>query len=125
MKEVCNTISDEFTCKLSNIWANINDKDCGNRVHVHPNSSISGTIYLQTDENSGKIVFLNEDSPMKHYNFHAGDNSNLFYKNVSYQPKNGMIIFFPSWIPHYVETSRSEMPRISMSFNLMQFNAKI
>jgi len=119
-KDVCASISETFVCRLGNIWVNINDRDCRNDIHRHPGSTISGTIYLQTDENCGNIVFYNVDSPMKHYTFLPGEKCNFFYDHVKYRPKNGMIIFFPSWLSHEVEPSGSDIPRISMSFNLTQ-----
>jgi len=30
-----------------------------------------------------------------------------------------MIIFFPSWFEHSVQSSRSDEPRISIAFNIM------
>jgi uncharacterized protein (TIGR02466 family) len=120
ISELSSAISNTFKAELLNIWININDRGCRNEKHVHPRSTLSGTIYIQTDDSTGNIVFFNDDSPSKHYTFEPGETSALFYKHVAYKPKDGMIIFFPSWVPHMVRASNSNLPRISMSFNIQQ-----
>ena len=120
INELKDSINPNLIFRLSNAWININEKGCGNGKHVHPSSVFSGTIYVQTDDDTGDIVFFNDHSPIKHYPFqHWG--SDMFHDTVSYKPKNGMIILFPSWIPHSVQNSKSDIPRISISFNLLQY----
>ena len=31
----------------------------------------------------------------------------------------GTLIVFPAWLPHSVDTNQSELPRISIGFNVM------
>ncbi len=112
-------INSSYPLMLDNIWININERGDYNNIHVHPVSAFSGTIYIQTDDRTGKIRFFNDFYMPKHYPVKL-DNSDLFYQNVTYTPKNGMIIIFPSWIPHEVTSSDSDIPRISMSFNIRQ-----
>ncbi|MFN9956970.1 MAG: putative 2OG-Fe(II) oxygenase, partial [bacterium] len=75
--------------------------------------------YISIPENSGRIVFHNDFSPIKHYPF-VSENSPIFFRKVLYTPKNGMIVMFPSWVPHEVEMNTSNEPRISISFNVKQ-----
>jgi len=117
--EFANSIHPDYSFKLDNIWININEKGDYNGRHVHPVSSFSGTVYIQTDDNTGKIRFFNDFWMLKHYPVKL-DDSDIFCQNVSYTPRNGMIIIFPSWIPHEVMPSESDMTRISMSFNIRQ-----
>lgn len=112
-------INSSYPLMLDNIWININERGDYNNTHVHPVSAFSGTVYIQTDDKTGKIRFFNDFYMQKHYPVKL-DNSDLFYQNVTYTPKNGMIIIFPSWIPHEVTSSESDIPRISMSFNIRQ-----
>ena len=118
--ELSRTFSPNLELFLGNVWININEKGCRNVKHLHPGSALSGTIYIQTDNNTGNIVFFNDHSPMQHYTLQPGNNADLFQKKVTYHPKDGMIIFFPSWIPHLVQPSNSDLPRISISFNISQ-----
>jgi len=120
INDICADISQSFKCELNNIWININEKNNGNNEHVHPNSTFSGTIYLQTDKNTGNIIFKNPYFPIQHYNFVVPEDSNIFYQRVTYRPRNGMLIMFPAWMPHFVEPSNSDNSRISISFNINQ-----
>ena len=43
---------------------------------------------------------------------------NEFNGNYMIEPKDNMIIFFPSWFEHSVQSSRSDEPRISIAFNI-------
>ena len=39
------------------------------------------------------------------------------YPIITIPPKENMLIVFPSWVPHAVETNLSKEDRISLSFN--------
>ncbi len=117
--EFAESIGSDLFFRLDNIWININERGDYNGRHVHPVSSFSGTIYIQTDDNTGKIRFYNDYWMPKHYPVKL-DNTNLFCQHVNYTPRDGMIIIFPSWVPHEVLPSESDMTRISMSFNIRQ-----
>ena len=41
-------------------------------------------------------------------------NSNIWW----YTPQDNVLILFPSWLKHQVETNQSEEDRISISFNI-------
>lgn len=119
LHELSESINPEYTFKLDNVWVNINDRGNYNQRHVHPTSCFSGTIYLQVDNDTGKIKFFNDFWMIKHYPANL-ENSNLFCQNVTYTPRNGMMLIFPSWIPHEVTPSNSDLTRISISFNIRQ-----
>ena len=113
-------IDSNLNLKLDNVWINLNERGDSNKIHVHPVASMSGTIYIQVDENTGKIIFHDDHFAIKHYPLKV--NSRMFNQYVTYTPRNGMILFFPAWIPHEVTSSGSDMTRISISFNIKQVN---
>ena len=102
-----------------NFWLNINYKGHYNEKHFHPLSVFSGVIYISVNENSGNIIF-HTDSPSLHYQNVFNNESDLFYKEARYAPKNGMILLFPAWIAHSVTANMSDEPRISIAFNVKQ-----
>ena len=108
-------------CKLDldNCWLNVNYRGHHNNKHVHPLSVFSGVLYISTNDESGNIVFHNESAQI-HYPDISNNASNLFFREVTYRPKNGMILLFPAWIYHSVMPNMSDEPRISIAFNIRQ-----
>jgi len=108
-------------------WLNINQKGNFNPPHIHPGNDYSGVYYLCVPQDSGLIHFLDPRSAARlsspdpkteklEENWYAKSNpydSSIF----SYQPEEGKIIIFPSWLMHYSDPNRSEDLRISMPFN--------
>ena len=108
---------------LLNSWININTKYDYNRLHYHPYSVLSGSIYLDIplydNETDGRFVFRRcrefEDYNME---VHAR-NLDPIYKNISesINPKTGDILIFPSYLQHEVMPHLSKNNRISIAFN--------
>jgi len=103
--------------KITTSWFTQLDKGERGQVHNHHNCFISGVLYLQTNTESGNIVFRNfSDSrswliPTEYNIFNS--------KDWIYKPENGLILFFPSELHHQVEENKSEQTRHSLSFNIV------
>jgi len=101
---------------IANSWHNIQYKNSFLSTHCHPNSVISGVLYLKVDSLSSKLFFYN---PNPHVQFSNYIQRNKFnFKDESFEVKNGCLIMFPSWLQHgsgYQENKSEE--RISFSFN--------
>ncbi|MBX3731568.1 MAG: 2OG-Fe(II) oxygenase family protein [Verrucomicrobiae bacterium] len=102
-------------------WANVHDRGGYNVVHVHPGCWLSGTVYLETPPGAGRLFFndprpaavmeclpLRPDRPMTP--------ARAREKFVA-QPRNLLLVLFPSWLPHGVEAGDCE-ERISIAFNV-------
>ncbi len=118
---LCESLPLERTVNFSpEIWVNINKKGDYNARHAHTSTSVilSGTYYVSTPENCGSIRFWDPRgvymaSMPDHIEFHGG---NTWHK---IEPKEGTMIFFPSWLEHDVEPNKSDEDRISLSFNII------
>ena len=111
-KEVLNYENVEFYITQS--WLNYTKKSEYHHTHAHPNSIISGVLYINTCEED-KIYFYkngyNQISPkIKKYNIY---NSTSWWFPV----KNGDIILFPSSTTHGVNVKEKNNVRISLAFN--------
>ena len=113
----------EFGLKFTGIWLNINRSGDYNRMHCHPDSDLSGVLWVKVPENSeGSIHF---DSPkyfqdfklLKIYNEEMKERYN-FYDCYRYPPTVGNMLLFPSYLMHEVLPNKSREDRISVSFNL-------
>ena len=105
--------------RIGNMWININKRGDHNVVHTHPDSFFSGCFYPKVPENSGRIVFIN---PIESHTW-AINTSDVEEKNsynsklLSLDPHDGLILFFPPWLQHYVMASETDEERISIAFN--------
>ena len=115
--------------EISNMWANINYKYAYNKYHDHAKSLWSGVYYVQCPPNCGNIIFHKEWA--RYQNVYKPvfreEISSLRHQwdNVFWEPREGMVILFPSWIGHQVEQNLTDVEgedgyRISISFNINQ-----
>lgn len=112
---------DDFHLEITQSWLNFNESGTSHHRHSHPNSIVSGVLYLNSTPNTGRIFFhrtpnFNEiffpvEERKKEYNKF---NFEYFYIN----PENYDLILFPSSLEHSVDTNVSENDiRISLAFN--------
>ena len=104
VKDMENVYSNYFTGGLSveHKWGHIHEKNMSTNKHDHPNTSVSGVVYLSVPKGSGYITFY----------------PNPLHDQVyPILPKKGMFLLFPAWIPHAVTRNQSNEPRVALSFN--------
>ncbi len=129
LKEFCNNnlfifFYDSFKVKkdieiyITQSWINFNQKNTSHHRHKHVNSIISSVIFIKgemcpiTFYNSERNLFGNllsfEDFTAPNEN----NNSRVYFNN-----QNGKLFLFPSTLMHSVERNKSDVERISLSFN--------
>ena len=107
---------------LGNMWANINPPGGMNRAHQHPNSLWSGVYYIKAPKNCGhlKIDDPRAAAAMVRPRQKDGEKPPRLFRETQYEPKEGRLIMFPSWLMHCVDPNESNDIRISVSFNFLQ-----
>jgi|ETNmetMinimDraft_17_1059902.scaffolds.fasta_scaffold00007_44 uncharacterized protein (TIGR02466 family) len=119
IENILSRTSEVFTQQLllENFWININSPDTYNSMHVHPNSNISGVIWIKIPKDSGNLYFPNPDNFQKYKEIN-------FYKSFLNQgegyelePQKGNVVLFPSCLQHEVTKNLSNDERVSISFN--------
>jgi|TARA_R100001530_G_scaffold126426_1_gene95273 uncharacterized protein (TIGR02466 family) len=103
--------------KITGMWANVLRKNETHTPHTHANNFLSGVYYVQSNDSS--ITFVDSRAQAgvirpKVKNFNK-ENSSAW----SFPAKENRIIFFPSWLQHYVPPYTKEDLRISIAFNIM------
>lgn len=100
-------------------WVNINKKGNSNNRHTHLDTQIflSGIYYVKVPENSGNVRFYDPrgcliPSMQDHDYFNNG------YAYHFLEPQEDMVVFFPCWLEHDVESNKSNQDRISIAFNV-------
>ena len=113
-KIICS--SNGITPYITQSWLNYTDKDQYHHKHSHPNSLVSGVLYINSDEKFDKIKFFKSeyDRIVLEVNEFNLFNSTSWFFSV----KTGDIILFPSSLTHMVETKEGDNTRISLAFNV-------
>jgi uncharacterized protein (TIGR02466 family) len=99
-------------------WVNVNRSGAFNKVHVHPASTWSGTYYVDAgdpvDPDGGAPIHLFDPCTGRSTTFLPSVMSASIYIN----PKPGLMMLFPSYVPHMVFPHSGNGTRISIAFNL-------
>ncbi len=96
-------------------WLNYTQPGEFHHKHEHPNSYISGVLYINADPEKDKIYFYKQgykriSLPTERYN---PFNSESWWFNVG----TCDMVLFPSYLTHMVEQTVSVHTRVSLSFN--------
>lgn len=100
---------------ITESWFNKTDPGQSHHRHWHPNSILSGVVYLQTEGDTGRIKFITSQFDTIEYNIVEPNIYNS--RSWSVTPEAGSMIIFPSNVEHMVEEYRGSVPRISLAFN--------
>lgn len=95
-------------------WLNYTEQHGYHHQHKHPNSFISGTLWIQTNENDYVSFYKERFEQIKIYT----DHPNVFTaeKNI-FSAIEGKLLLFPSHLLHGVEPVEGSKRRISLAFN--------
>jgi uncharacterized protein (TIGR02466 family) len=110
----------ESDVALTSAWLNVNGtRQCMHSEHVH-GDVFSGVFYLSVPEGSGKLSITNPAINRMWKGCSLANQKNQFTgETIKIEPSEGTIIFFPSYLPHSVETNNHDEERISISFNII------
>jgi uncharacterized protein (TIGR02466 family) len=86
-------------------------------MHTHPGATWSGVYYVDHGQSSadaeGTAIQLSDPCPTRTGSFFPELPSATF----RFRPEPGLMILFPSYVPHAVPPHQGEHPRISIAFN--------
>lgn len=94
---------------ITQSWLNVNDDEDSHHSHNHPNSILSGVVYLNTSDNDN-ITFMNT-------NYNTRLITLLPPLEIKYPVEKGDILIFDSQLRHKVDQSKRKDKRISLAFN--------
>ena len=106
--------------RITQAWLNKNKSQEYHPTHYHTNSYLSGVLYISCLPND--CINLIRPTTLASYGA-----VNLTFPNkkvtawnpkvVGVDIKEGDLIIFPSWIPHFVNVNETNKERISLAFN--------
>jgi uncharacterized protein (TIGR02466 family) len=102
---------------IMSMWASIYPPGAYIPQHTHGNAQLSGVFYVKTPKNCGNLIFQDVSWVAK----------TMVYRPNCFPPHNtnftvgveeGMMVLFPSWLPHSTLKNESDENRIIISFNV-------
>lgn len=101
--------------EVTQSWLNYTSPGGYHHAHYHPNSVVSGVIYIQADNDSDEIQFQQDTPKIWHID---NGKPNEFNSNQYHVPvKTGDVVLFPSQMYHSVPELKGQLPRTSLAFN--------
>lgn len=102
--------------KITQSWLNYTESGEFHHKHVHPNSFISGVMYIQSDDSQDKIHFFNNEQ--RQLKIHPVEFNMYNGNSWWFESLTGQLLLFPSSLEHMVEPRpNADFTRISLSFN--------
>ena len=118
LHDAANEFTEDYGSKhveIQNVWSNIQHAGSRLKEHTHPDSIISGVLYLNVDETC-KLYFHNPNP----YMFWVDKRKATFY-NYGYHwipVENCQLVLFPAWLKHGKNDDDNVMDdRISVGMN--------
>ena len=94
-------------------WTNVNGKEALNELHNHAHAGDLAGVYYVQGTGTGNIVFKSEQWSDSEYASHIP-----FTAPFVFEPHDGDLILFPSYLRHEVCPNPSERERINLAFNV-------
>lgn len=108
----------KYKVDVVSMWLNSNQKNMDHPPHNHLNTFLSGVFYLDGKEN--EFESLNLIRPYAIPNLPIINKYNEINSNVLHiKTTKDKVIFFPSYLMHYVMINKNNKPRISIAFDVM------
>ena len=104
-----------FKLKITQSWLNYTKPGESHSKHVHPNSIISGVLYINADEKHDMITFAKDKFDQLFIQAGEFNQFNTNQSNISVGSQD--IILFPSMTGHEVPKTTGTHTRISLAFN--------
>jgi|TARA_R100001463_G_scaffold125000_1_gene182255 uncharacterized protein (TIGR02466 family) len=126
LEKSCQDYLDKIICPLNDVklyitesWLNYTEENQYHHEHTHPNSIISGVLYIDSDKDNDKIKFIvSQNSYSCIHPDIDKDKFNIWNSSSWWFPvETGKLIMFRSSTIHKVENKKGSNTRISLAFN--------
>jgi len=100
---------------ITQSWLNYTEVNQYHHEHHHPNSIVSGVIYLDADATTDKITFSKLEKTVIELDFEDINLYNAPFWDIPV--KTGHVLLFPSTLRHMVMKKEGNNCRVSLAFN--------
>jgi uncharacterized protein (TIGR02466 family) len=100
------------------LWVNVLEPGGAHSGHIHPQSVISGTVYIDVPPGASALRF---EDPRLAMMMHAPQRKQTARRDqqsfITVAPAAGDVVLWESWLRHEVTPNAADRARISVSFN--------
>lgn len=114
LQSVFNT-SNDVRLMLTQSWLTLSRIGESHHAHTHPNSVVSGVLYINLAPSDGISFHRNEDNVW--HELVAAQENYFNAKSYFVSTQVGDIVLFPSNVKHGVREVKENIERVSLSFN--------
>jgi uncharacterized protein (TIGR02466 family) len=105
----------DIRAKITQSWINYTEKGEYHHKHRHPNSYLSGVLYINAKKPNDKIYFYKEG--YRQFKFGIKEFNPFNSESWFFEVESLDIVIFPSHLEHMVVTAENNETRVSLSFN--------
>ena len=114
------SLTDNNSLYITNSWCVKTPKGGYHPSHTHPNSILSGVLYINVGDVEQHIIFEYENQLLKKFDFLLSKEKDTIYNTnkFAFTVKNNDMIIFPSWLKHEVLENKTDITRFVLGFNV-------
>ena len=107
--------------EISSSWFTKTHKGESSPMHDHKNCVFSAVYYYgDYDDKVGNLIFKNPIVNLTSYRLNVGKSNKFNTYDIEITPQSGSLLIFPSYVSHKIDVHKSEIPRLSLAFNMVQ-----
>jgi uncharacterized protein (TIGR02466 family) len=112
-------VSDSYKLVITTSWANKHSPNDFSQEHDHSNAILTGILFVDVNEFSGKSIFLNPQQNLGlSLELNYQDFNQFNVNKIEMNPKNGDLLLFPASLKHSVSKNLSDQDRYTIAFNI-------
>ena len=106
--------------EISSSWFTKTHKGEQSPMHDHKNCVFSAVYYYgDYDDKVGNLIFKNPIVNLTSYRLNVGKSNKFNTYDIEITPQSGSLLIFPSYVSHKIDVHKSEIPRLSLAFNMV------
>ena len=106
--------------EISSSWFTKTHKGEQSPMHDHKNCVFSAVYYYgDYDDKVGNLIFKNPIVNLTSYRLNVGKSNKFNTYDIEVTPQSGSLLIFPSYVSHKIDVHKSDIPRLSLAFNMI------
>jgi uncharacterized protein (TIGR02466 family) len=107
-------LSEDARFRITQSWTNLNPTGTSHHMHKHPNSIVSGVLFVEGE--SCPLTLVRDSGIFGSFSFRFKKGKSSL-ERLKIENEEGRLILFPSALRHEVEANSSAKLRYSLAFN--------